>query len=208
MPSTEDIIRPPSVEEELHELEREERELEARADRLSLAGGLTLAFSILALVVGAIAVTIALIANGKANDARDAAKALTPAPAAGVGQPATASGGTQPTAPAALPSALNVKLGEMFVRPDAPVVRAGKVTFRVANTGTLTHEMIVERLPVTKKPNGQADEGHASGEVSELAPGKSGKVTLNLKAGTYQLFCNVPGHYAAGQRTNITVAKG
>ena len=30
-------------------------------------------------------------------------------------------------------------------------------------------------------------------------------MTVNLKAGSYQLFCNVPGHYAAGQHTNITV---
>jgi uncharacterized cupredoxin-like copper-binding protein len=87
-------------------------------------------------------------------------------------------------------------------------VRAGKVTFTVANTGKLTHEMIVERTPVTLDPSGKANEGHSSGEVPELQPGKSGNVTLQLKPGTYQLFCNVPGHYAAGQHTNITVTKG
>ena len=34
-------------------------------------------------------------------------------------------------------------------------------------------------------------------------------LTLNLKPGKYQLFCNVPGHYAAGQHIPFTVtAKG
>ena len=65
--------------------------------------------------------------------------------------------------------------------------------------------MIVEKNPVTVDPSGKANEGHSSGEVPELQPGTSGKVTLQLKPGVYQLFCNVPGHYAAGQRTTITV---
>jgi uncharacterized cupredoxin-like copper-binding protein len=43
------------------------------------------------------------------------------------------------------------------------------------------------------------------GEVSELDPGKSGKLTLTLKPGTYILFCNVPGHYTAGMWATLTV---
>lgn len=187
--STTESTQAKPIEEELHELQREERELEDRTDRLSLAGGLTLIFSILALVIGVTALTIALIANGKKSSV----------PAAGVAAP------TKSSTPVIAAGKVDVKLGEMFVRPAAQVVRAGKVTFTVANTGKLGHEMIVERTPVTVDPNGQANEGHKSGEVPELQPGKSGKVTLNLKPGTYQLFCNVPGHYGAGQRTNITV---
>ncbi len=183
------------LEEELHELQREEVQLEERADRLSLASGLTMIFSLLALVIGITALTIALIANGKSN------KSSTPSAAA---KPATP-GTTTPSAPAIASGRIDVKLGEMFVRPSAQVIRAGKVTFTVANTGKLVHEMIVEKNPVTVDASGKANEGHSSGEVAELQPGKSGKVTLDLKPGSYQLFCNVPGHYAAGQRTNVTV---
>jgi uncharacterized cupredoxin-like copper-binding protein len=43
------------------------------------------------------------------------------------------------------------------------------------------------------------------GEVSELDPGKSGSLTLTLDAGTYMLFCNLPGHYMAGMWTFVTV---
>ena len=37
------------------------------------------------------------------------------------------------------------------------------------------------------------------GEIADLAPGKSGKLTLTLKPGTYVLFCNEPGHYGPGE---------
>ena len=43
------------------------------------------------------------------------------------------------------------------------------------------------------------------GEVSELEPGKSGSLTLNLRPGKYVLFCNVPGHYMGGMWTLLTV---
>jgi uncharacterized cupredoxin-like copper-binding protein len=195
--STQDGAPHTPIEDELHELQREERELEARADRLSLAGGLTLVFSILALIIGVTALTIALIANGKST------KSSTPSAASP--SPTAPASPTAPRAPAIASGKVDVKLGEMFVRPGAQVIKAGKVTFSVANTGKLTHEMIVSRLPVKVKPNGQANEANSVGEVPELQPGSSGKVTLKLAPGTYQLFCNVPGHYAAGQHTSITV---
>jgi uncharacterized cupredoxin-like copper-binding protein len=192
---TEDGTKPVPVEEELHELQRDERELEQRTDRLSLAGGLTMIFSILALIIGITALTIALIANGKGGTKSTPKAAATSAPATPVA----------PATPAIASGKVDVKLGEMFVRPNAGVIKAGKVTFTVANTGTLVHEMIVSRTPVTMESSGKASEAGSVGEVPELQPGKSGKVTLDMKAGTYQLFCNVPGHYAAGQHTTVTV---
>ena len=43
------------------------------------------------------------------------------------------------------------------------------------------------------------------GMIDDMGPGQSGHMTLNLKAGTYMLFCNVPGHYAMGQHTMFKV---
>jgi len=34
-----------------------------------------------------------------------------------------------------------------------------------------------------------------------------GKLTLNLKAGTYLLLCNQPGHYKSGMSTKLVVEK-
>ncbi|MDX6541180.1 MAG: hypothetical protein QOI71_2790 [Gaiellales bacterium] len=192
--TVENGTKPVPVEEELLQLQREEHQLEERTDRLSLVGGLTMIFSILALIVGITALTVALIANGKGDTKSTPKAAATSAPAAAT--PATA---------AIAAGKVDVKLGEMFVRPNATVVKAGKVTFTVANTGTIVHEMIISRTPVTLESSGKASEAGSVGEVPERQPGTSGKVTVNLKAGSYQLFCNVPGHYAAGQHANITV---
>ena len=42
-------------------------------------------------------------------------------------------------------------------------------------------------------------------ETGDLAPGASKTITLNLTPGHYALICNMPGHYLAGQRTDLTV---
>jgi uncharacterized cupredoxin-like copper-binding protein len=44
------------------------------------------------------------------------------------------------------------------------------------------------------------------GEIADLAPGKIGKLTLNLKLGTNVRFCNQPGHYQDGMVANLIVA--
>ena len=73
--------------------------------------------------------------------------------------------------------------------------------------------MIVMFLADPKKPlpyidaENRVDEDKAGdkGEVSELDPGKSGSLTVDLKAGKYLLICNVPGHYGAGMWAEFTV---
>jgi uncharacterized cupredoxin-like copper-binding protein len=93
-------------------------------------------------------------------------------------------------------------------------VPAGAITFNVTNMSKeVIHEMIV--VPVTPgKPlpylagQQKVDETKIKslGEVSELDPGKIGKVTLNLAKGTYLLLCNQAGHYAAGMWAVFTVS--
>lgn len=93
-------------------------------------------------------------------------------------------------------------------------VPAGDVTFDVSNdsSGTI-HEMIVApladanvQLPYdTTTMMVNEDAAGALGEVPELDPGASGTVTLHLRPGLYLLFCNVPGHYAMGMWTELTV---
>jgi uncharacterized cupredoxin-like copper-binding protein len=48
---------------------------------------------------------------------------------------------------------------------------------------------------------------HSLGEIGDLKPGARGKLTVNLKPGSYLLFCNEPGHYKAGMSTSIEVEK-
>ena len=44
------------------------------------------------------------------------------------------------------------------------------------------------------------------GEIADLAPGKTGELTLNLGPGTYMLLCDEPGHYKDGMAAKLVVA--
>jgi uncharacterized cupredoxin-like copper-binding protein len=101
-----------------------------------------------------------------------------------------------------------VKLKEFAVLPSASSAKAGSVAFKIKNTGGLAHEFLIvkwsrppTRLPVkanrvTLKP---------LGKVGPFQPGKGGGLTLPLKAGKYVLYCNIAGHYQAGQWARFVV---
>ena len=105
------------------------------------------------------------------------------------------------------------KLG---IRLNQKSVPAGKVTFTVVNNSKeMLHEMIVapiasanEKLPYIDNENRVNEEAAGDlGEVSELEPGKSGALTLDLKLGLYAIYCNVPGHFGNGMWTLLKVEK-
>jgi uncharacterized cupredoxin-like copper-binding protein len=103
----------------------------------------------------------------------------------------------------------------MGIAVSTDTVKAGEVTFEVLNSSKDTvHEVIVARLKDVTTPlpylasDAKVDEDKAGshlGEVSELDPGKTGALRLDLKPGTYLLYCNIPGHYMAGMWTLFTV---
>jgi len=101
----------------------------------------------------------------------------------------------------------------MGVKLSIDRVKAGKITFDVKNDAKETiHEMLVFPLadnigPKINDNEGRIDEdiAHSLGEVSETDPGKTGKLTLNLKPGKYLITCNLPGHYMNGMWSLLTV---
>ena len=102
-------------------------------------------------------------------------------------------------------STVKVELGEMYVKPSVSSVQAGKVEFVARNVGSVAHELMVERMPIQMDASGMPPEDAAMGMIDEMGPMHGGRMTLRLKPGKYALFCNVPGHYAAGQQTTLTV---
>ena len=108
----------------------------------------------------------------------------------------------------------DMKMAPMSIEINPKTVPAGKVTFRVTNkSNAVVHEMIVATVkdenivvPFLENEN-RADEDKAGdlGEVSELEPGKSGTLIIEMKPGTYLLYCNVPGHYMMGMWTVLKV---
>jgi len=92
-------------------------------------------------------------------------------------------------------------------------VKAGRVTLEVRNAAdsNMEHELVVlktdlsdDALPVSK---GAVLERrlHKIGEIEDIAPGKSKRVSFKLAPGHYALICNKPGHYAAGMHTVLVV---
>jgi uncharacterized cupredoxin-like copper-binding protein len=185
----------PEVERELHELEDANDALDQRTGNLELRGTFGTLFIFFSLAVALAALTVALVSAGSKKTVT-VLQAAKPAPAA-----------LAPASPVT-PGSVSVKLGEMFVRPDVTQGAAGNVTFHVQNTGKLVHEMIVGKAPINGPlTTGKMSEATKVGEVAELKPGAAGSVKLSLKPGRYVLFCNVPGHFAAGQHVAFTVTK-
>lgn len=68
--------------------------------------------------------------------------------------------------------------------------KAGKITFQAKNEGKIEHDLAVK----------------GTGDKTKLIPpGGSAELTVTLKPGTYELYCTVPGHEAAGMKFDITV---
>jgi uncharacterized cupredoxin-like copper-binding protein len=144
-----------------------------------------------------------------------------------IAAPASAAGGTivnvtlwdkGPTAPMSMDEGMGMMHASMAdtmmgVKLNRKTVKAGEVTFKVANASEETvHEMIVVPAPADgklpydeKEAKFDEDKAGALGEVEELEPGKSGELTLNLKPGKYVLSCNVANHFANGMWTMFTV---
>jgi len=105
-------------------------------------------------------------------------------------------------------------IANMRIVLDHKTIKPGRVTLHAENQSkNLVHEVIIVRddgakeLPMDAK-HARVIESRVRrlGEISDLAAGKSGSLTVNLKPGNYVLFCNQPGHYQEGMFATLTVA--
>lgn len=104
----------------------------------------------------------------------------------------------------------------MAMTIDPSTVRAGRVTLQAVNESKeLVHEVLVVPAPRsgtqllydTEHDRVVERRAHPLGEIADLKPSMTGKLTLTLKPGTYLLLCNQPGHYKAGMSTALIVDK-
>lgn len=73
---------------------------------------------------------------------------------------------------------------------DSYTATAGEITFVYENDGSLPHTLLVEGV--------DADE-------FKLEVGDTDEGTVELEAGEYTLYCDVPGHQSAGMEASLTV---
>lgn len=113
-------------------------------------------------------------------DAKGASKVPAPAAAA---------------APSGSARTIQVREVEFKIVPvPASVPAPGKVTFVVKNAGKIQHDLAVQGPGVS-----------ASSKTPLISPGGTAKLTVSLAAGTYTLYCTVPGHRAAGMVAKLVV---
>jgi uncharacterized cupredoxin-like copper-binding protein len=90
-------------------------------------------------------------------------------------------------------NATTVKVTETEFKIALPSTRleAGRITFDVQNAGNIPHDLAIKGMK----------------EKTKLIPAEgSDRLTVTLKPGSYELWCTVPGHEAAGMKLSIIVA--
>jgi plastocyanin len=85
-----------------------------------------------------------------------------------------------------------VQLMDFKIALDRSTVSAGMVTFIIKNNGPSPHNFNVKI--------GSEEKG-----VPTLDPGATATLTLDLKPGTYDYRCNIPGHDLLGMKGTLTV---
>ena len=99
---------------------------------------------------------------------------------------------TAATVPDSAKGVVEVKLTEYKIEMPASV-SAGARTFKVTNTGDETHGFEIEGngIEMALKPR--------------LKKGESGSLQVDLKPGTYKVYCPVFGHKRRGMSLDLTV---
>jgi uncharacterized cupredoxin-like copper-binding protein len=88
-----------------------------------------------------------------------------------------------------------VTLTEYKFDPKDITVQSGKATFTLVNSGTTSHDMVI------------ADSsGKVIGKSDVVQAGDSKVFTVDLPAGKYVVYCDLPGHRDSGMQGTLTAS--
>jgi hypothetical protein len=94
--------------------------------------------------------------------------------------------------PSAPPPPIQVQLTEYEIRMPA-TIQAGTETFHIVDGGHENHNFAIEGNGIAQKLG------------NDLTRGDTADMTVNLKPGTYTVYCPVDGHRSKGMQRTITV---
>jgi plastocyanin len=84
--------------------------------------------------------------------------------------------------------------GEMFIKLSEDSFSAGSYTFEVVNSGSATHNFMVER------------DGNKVAGTESISPGSSTTLTVDLEPGQYVFYCSIDNHRAMGMEVKVMVS--
>jgi plastocyanin len=87
---------------------------------------------------------------------------------------------------------LEIAETEFKIRVPATTIAPTTVDIQVANDGKTIHNLVIKGPGVIKS-------------TKDLKPGEQDSFQVELKSGTYELYCSIPGHKAAGMDAKLTV---
>ncbi|HEU0115585.1 MAG TPA: cupredoxin domain-containing protein, partial [Thermomicrobiales bacterium] len=112
--------------------------------------------------------------------------------------PAPAGGAAPTPAPSAAQAAptggpVTIELHDIYFQPKDVTIPAGQdVKVTLKNLGAAPHNFSIDALKIS----------------DDVQPGETKDITINAPAGTYQFYCNVPGHKEAGMVGTLTAKAG
>ena len=92
-------------------------------------------------------------------------------------------------------AATSIHVRDFALDPKDVSVR-GSVSLAVTNDGPTIHNVSIRDAS-----------GKVVGATKDLTPGQSETLTVDIPAGTYVLFCSLPGHESLGVKGSLTVTK-
>ncbi len=119
----------------------------------------------------------------------------------------------EPTVPAPSETTIDVSLVEFVIEPSIGMAPAGTITFNVSSEGIIFHnfKIVATGLSPDALPFDDAlftvDEEQVNivASTADLDPGEQETLIVELAAGSYVLFCNIPTHYQVGMAVAFTV---
>jgi plastocyanin len=106
----------------------------------------------------------------------------------------TTSGGSVSTTAPTAPKSVPVKESEFKIELPSTSLSPGEYTFDLTNDGHVGHDLVIDGP-------GVSDE-----KTPIINGGKTSKLTVELKSGTYEFYCSVPGHKQAGMDVTVKVS--
>jgi plastocyanin len=87
---------------------------------------------------------------------------------------------------------VEIEASDFAFDPSAVSAPAGTVEFELTNVGAAEHDIVVEEADDT--------------EVVRAAAGETATGSIELEAGSYTIYCSVPGHRASGMEGTLEVS--